>query len=207
MHNGVGEVVGEGLLQTDDAVALAVGPEGAIYLVDNILDDGACRVRRFAGRETSELAGGFAEGDSPAQLGGILERLVGTRDGTLYVMDTCNDRVQKWPPGVVVGTTVAGGNGSGSGDEEFDYAISLCVTEDETIYVVDHGNRRIMKWREGCRSGVVVAGGHGGADGLEEPVDITTDSSGALYILDKKANRVVRWPAPSQSEEPASSAT
>lgn len=105
-------------------------------------------------------------------------------------------------PGDVVGTTVVGGKGAGSRDDQLDGPAGLFATEDQTFYVADSGNRRVMKWREGWRSGMVVGGGCDDGDGLHQlkkPVDITMDSSGALYIADSESGRVVRWAAPLQA--------
>lgn len=111
VNDGVSEVVGEGRLNPHEATLLAVGEGEAIYLVE-----ADRRVTRFVGGETSVVAGGAEKGSTPAQLAGV-GGLALARDGTLYISDWGNNRVQKWSPGDVVGTTVAGGNGPGNRDD------------------------------------------------------------------------------------------
>mmetsp|Transcript_147972 Transcript_147972/g.473685 ORF Transcript_147972/g.473685 Transcript_147972/m.473685 type:complete len:82 (-) Transcript_147972:327-572(-) len=77
-------------------------------------------------------------------------------------------------------------------------------TDDASVYLADYQNHRIMKWREGWQSGLVVAGGHSSGSGLHqlyEPIDVTMDASGALWIADNGNSRVVRWAAPSHLYE------
>lgn len=140
-------------LKTHGARLLDVGRDQAMYFVE-----AGRRVMRFAGGETSAVAGGLEKGASPAQLDGV-GGLVVARDGTLYISDVGNNRIQKWSAGAVVGTTVAGGNGAGNRCDQLDRPAGLFVAEDDTIYVADSTNQRIMKWREGWLSGMVVAGG------------------------------------------------
>merc|ERR1719330_1984897 len=184
IHDGVGEVVGEGRLVLDGTRALYIGQDGAIYFID----EGGSRVQRYFEGET----------------------IVVTRDGTLYISDSGNNRIQKWAPGATQGSTVAGGNGKGSRTDQLHHPVGLYVTDDATIYLADYQNHRVMKWREGWAAGLVVAGGHGVDSGLHqlcEPIDVTINSNGALYVADNGNARVVRWAAPCQPYEQNLSAT
>lgn len=200
IRDGVGEVVGEGQLALDGTRALYVGQDNALYFID----ESGSRVQKFAGGTTTICAGGSEAGSGPHQLEDAEDIFV-TRDGTLYISDSGNNRIQRWAPGAAQGSTVAGGHGKGSADDQLNHPVGLFVTEDGTIYVADYQNHRIMKWREGWAAGLVVAGGHGGPDSglhqLCEPIDVTMDPSGALYIADNGNARVVRWAAPCHAYE------
>jgi len=199
IHDGVGEVVGDGQLVLDGTRALYIGVDGAIYFID----EGGSRVQRFADGVTTVVAGGPEAGGGPAHLEDAEDIFV-TRDGTLYISDSGNNRIQKWAPGASQGVTVAGGNGKGIRPDQLHHPVGLFVTEDATIYVADYQNHRIMKWREGWQSGLVVAGGHGVDSGLHqlcEPIDVTIDTSGSLYVADNGNARVVRWAAPCPAYE------
>lgn len=194
IHDGVGEVVGEGRLVLEGTRALFIGPDGAIYFID----EGGSRVQRYLNGETAVLAGGREPGPGPAQLEDAEDIFV-TRDGTLYISDSGNHRVQKWVPGASQGITVAGLGGKGSRLDQLHQPVGLVVTEDATIYIADYQNHRIVKWREGWQCGLLVAGGHGADSGLHqlcEPIDVTMDAGGALYIADNGNARVVKWAAP-----------
>mmetsp|Transcript_28448 Transcript_28448/g.51715 ORF Transcript_28448/g.51715 Transcript_28448/m.51715 type:complete len:597 (+) Transcript_28448:43-1833(+) len=199
IHEGVGEVVGEGRLVLDGTRALYIGADGAIYFID----EGGSRVQKYADGATTVRAGGAEAGPGPHQLEDAEDIFV-TKDGTLYISDSGNNRIQKWADGAAEGCTVAGGNGKGTRDDQLHHPVGLFVHEDGTIYVADYQNHRIMKWREGWQTGLVVAGGHGVDAGLHqlcEPIDVTMDNNGALYIADNGNARVVKWASPSHPYE------
>merc|ERR1719330_1346827 len=205
IHDGVGEVVGDGRLVLDGTRALYIGVDGSIYFID----EGGSRVQRYFEGETTVVAGGPEAGPGPAQLEDAEDVFV-TREGTLYISDSGNNRIQKWAPGATQGVTVAGGNGKGSRHDQLHHPVGLYVTDDATIYLADYQNHRVMKWREGWAAGLVVAGGHGVDSGLHqlcEPIDVTINSNGALYVADNGNARVVRWAAPCQPYEQNLSAT
>ncbi len=96
------------------------------------------------------------------------------------------------------GSTVAGGNGGGTGLNQLYVARGLYIDDDQTIYVADQGNHRVMEWRNGATSGQVVAGGNGQgnqANQLNNPVVVIVDKeTDSLIICDLGNGRVVRWP-------------
>lgn len=204
IHDGVGEIVGDGHLVLEGTRALYISVDGAIYFID----EGGSRVQRYFEGQTVVVAGGPEAGCSPSHLEDAEDIFV-TRDGTLYISDSGNNRIQKWSPGATQGMTVAGGNGKGSRHDQLHHPVGLFVTDDATIYVADYQNHRIMKWKEGWHAGLVVAGGHGVDSGLHqlcEPIDVTLDPSGALYVADNGNARVVRWAAPCHPYEEVLSA-
>jgi sugar lactone lactonase YvrE len=96
------------------------------------------------------------------------------------------------------GTTVAGGNGGGTGLNQFTSARGLYIDDDQTIYVADQGNHRVVEWKSGATSGQVVAGGNGQgnqANQLSNPTAVIFDKeTDSLIICEYSNKRVVRWP-------------
>ena len=96
------------------------------------------------------------------------------------------------------GTTVAGGNGKGSGTDQLNNPVGLYVDDDQTNYVADQVKHRIVEWKSGATNGQVVAGGNGqgnGAHQLSHPRDVIIDKErDSLIICDLGNRRVVRWP-------------
>ena len=96
------------------------------------------------------------------------------------------------------GTTVAGGNGRGSGSNQLSYSLGVYIHDNQTIYIADRDNHRIMEWKYGTKSGRVVAGGNGQGNGLNQlnqPYDVIIDKErDSLIICDTENRRLVRWP-------------
>lgn len=97
------------------------------------------------------------------------------------------------------GTTVAGGNGQGSGANQLHSPCGLFVDDNhQTIYIADYGTHRVIEWKFNAASGRVAAGGNGqgsGAHQLSYPQDVIVDKEkDSLIIADYGNNRVVRWP-------------
>ena len=96
------------------------------------------------------------------------------------------------------GTTVAGGNGQGTGINQLSRPHGLYVDDERTIYVADFDNHRIVEQKEGATSGRVIAGGNGQGNGsyqLNYPRDVIVDKErDSLIICDHGNSRVVRWP-------------
>ena len=93
------------------------------------------------------------------------------------------------------GTTVAGGNGSGSASNQFNI-VDVAIDLNGNIYVADALNHRIQKWAPGANSGITVAGGNGqgsAANQLNNVNGVAVDKFGNLYIGDCDNNRVQKW--------------
>ncbi|CAF3015511.1 unnamed protein product [Rotaria sp. Silwood2] len=102
---------------------------------------------------------------------------------------------EKW---IKHGLTIAGGNGQGSGINQFHWPWGLYVDDDQTTYVVDQDNHRIVQWKCDGTNIQVVAGGNGSGNGahqLSYPFDVIIDKErDSLIISDYSNKRVVRWP-------------
>jgi gliding motility-associated-like protein len=93
-------------------------------------------------------------------------------------------------------TTVAGGLGSGSGNNQLNKPFSVFVDEYGNIFIADLGNNRIQKWAAGASSGVTVAGGNGAgsaANQLNGGAAVFVDQAGNIFVSDGGNNRVQKW--------------
>ena len=93
-------------------------------------------------------------------------------------------------------STVAGGNGAGVANNQFNFASGLYVDLLGNVYVADLYNHRVQKWAKGATFGITVAGGNGAGDAanqLNMPHGIFVDTSGNLYIADSKNHRIQKW--------------
>ena len=170
---------------------------------DNVLvsDYGNHRVMRFPWNSTSGtignmVAGTGVKGSSPSQLNEPMGIFV-TNDGTLYVADQSNHRIQKWLIGDSEGVTVTGTGSPGAGLSEFYWPVKVLVNLNGYMYIIDLGNHRIMRWALGASAGECIVGcsGYWGvrSDQLNKPTSMTFDSSGCLYVNDWLNNRVQKF--------------
>ena len=153
------------------------------------------------------IAGGNGSGSADDQLY-FPWGVYGDRSGNIYVSDAQNNRIQKFPTGstsATNGTTVAGGNGAGTGANQLTTPEGLFVDSYGNIYVADYYNNRIQKFAAGSTSasnGITVAGGNGqGSDSnqFDGPVGVYVDGSGNVFVADSKNNRIQEFPAGSSS--------
>ncbi|XZF14901.1 gliding motility-associated C-terminal domain-containing protein [Chitinophagaceae bacterium MMS25-I14] len=116
--------------------------------------------------------------------------------GNVYVADNNNHRIMKWQPGASTGILVAGGNGAGSGLNQFNAPYDVFADADSNVYVADRNNSRIIKWAPGASSGVVVAGGNGAGSALNQinnPRGVFVDAAKNVYVADLPNNRIMKW--------------
>ena len=80
--------------------------------------------------------------------------------GTIFIADRYNNRIQKYIRGSTNGTMVAGfGNDTSSvSPNGLSEPIHVIVDDEENLYVTNYGNDRIVYWPRNALSGVVVAG-------------------------------------------------
>ncbi len=130
------------------------------------------------------------------------------RNGYLYVCDLNNDRIQQFPPGCTTASdavTVAGGNGTGAGADQFNGPIGIYVDSAGYIYVADVYNYRVQKFPPGSTSataGVTVAGGNGNGTALNQMYyaeGVYLDHAGNIYVADGGNNRILMFPPNSTS--------
>jgi sugar lactone lactonase YvrE len=84
------------------------------------------------------------------------------------------------------GNTVAGGNGTGSGLNQFNTGTGLVVDSIGNVYISDRYNNRIMKWTPGATTGVVYA------TGFNVPSGSSIDKNGNIYVADRFNHRIFK---------------
>ncbi|CAF2652678.1 unnamed protein product [Rotaria sp. Silwood2] len=109
-------------------------------------------------------------GSDAFHLGSPFGLFVDRERNNVYIADTENHRVQKFNLKAIggAGTTVAGGNGRGSGSNQLNMPWAVYVDKNENVYVADTDNSRVQMWAKGATSGVIVAGGNGKGKGLNQ---------------------------------------
>ncbi len=65
-------------------------------------------------------------------------------DGSLYITDLSNNRIQKLTSDGIV-TTVAGGNGEGSANDQLDSPEGLAIDDNGLLYIGDTSNHRVQR--------------------------------------------------------------
>jgi DNA-binding beta-propeller fold protein YncE len=96
-------------------------------------------------KEGIVVAGGQGQGNSLKQLssphGIIVDQL-----GSIYVVDTDNNRVIRWLKGAEEGTIVVGGYAIGEDPRQFNQLTDLSFDRQNNLYVVDFRNHRVQKF-------------------------------------------------------------
>ncbi|CAF3427270.1 unnamed protein product [Rotaria socialis] len=163
-----------------------------------VSDVGKHEVRRYQlGEKNGTLvAGGNGQGNGLYQLD-MPRYLFVDRQQTVYVADNENHRVMKWNKGAREGIVVAGGHGKGNALKQLSHPNGIFVDTLGTLYVADTWNHRVMRWTQGDKKqSTVVAGGNGegkGANQFSNPIGLSFDLQGNLYVVDNENNRVQRF--------------
>ncbi|CAF3711493.1 unnamed protein product [Rotaria socialis] len=189
-----GTTQGELLIDNIQCYGLAIDEQRYLY----VSDEGKHEVRRYQlGEKNGTLvAGGNGKGDGLNQLNGPTGLFV-DRQLNVYVSDSSNHRVMKWTRGATEGIVVAGGQGQGYALPQLYHSEGLFVDTLGTLYVADTYNHRVMRWTQGDKKqSTVVVGGNdsgAGANQFSNPVGLSFDRHGNLYIADTNNNRVQRF--------------
>ncbi|CAF1086051.1 unnamed protein product [Adineta steineri] len=167
---------------------------GDIYVVSY----GDNAIYKFVGGSGSPVvaAGGNGYGNALNQLAGpngVYYDYLYTN--SLYVMDNDNQRVMKFPSDSTMatyGTVVAGGNGAGSGANQFNRPRTILVDSSGTLYIADGYNNRIQRWLQNATSGTTIVGGTSGtaSNQLRWPEQILFDKYNNLLVVDRNNNRI-----------------
>jgi len=108
-------------------------------------------------------------------------------DGTVYVVDSGNHRIQRFSAsGEFLGTWGA----RGSGDGQFDNPSGVAVAPDRTVYVTDYRNNRIQRF---SASGTFLGkwGVRGSGDGqFKYPESVAVAPDGTVYVADAGNHRI-----------------
>ena len=135
------------------------------------------------------MAGGNGAGSGTHQLNCPFGIYV-DNSSVLYICDANNNRIQRWLPGAVVGTTVAGTSGvSGVWSYLFDGPAYITGDQYGFLYIVDAANKRVQKWFPGARYGTTVVA----ASSMNLPRGMRFDPSGNLVLADHNMHRILSF--------------
>lgn len=181
---GVGSQAG----QFQNPRDLAVAADGSLYVVDS----GNHRIQHLSpDGVVLQVWGSFGDAAAGA-MGGSFNQPWGIGigpDGSVYIADTWNHRIQKFTPeGVFL--TMWGYFGQGEAPQAFWGPRDVAVNAQGQVFVTDTGNKRVVVFDE---NGNYLAqfGGAGLLPGqLDEPVGIVIDREGLIYIADTWNQRI-----------------
>ena len=104
-------------------------------------------------------------------------------DGSVYVTDTWNNRIQKFTAeGEFI--TMWGEFGAAKTDFDFWGPRGLAVDDEGRVYVTDTGNKRVVIFDSDGNSLESFGGAGMGVGQFDEPVGIAVDDLGRIYIAD-----------------------
>jgi sugar lactone lactonase YvrE len=177
---------GEVILSNLNCYGVTLDGEGSLY-VSNLDQD--LILKYCANSSGSEIvAGGNGRGAALNQFNRPHFPFV-DHNFNIFVPDTSNHRVMKWPIGSKEGIIVSEDNGL----DQLRGPHAVVVDELGTIYVVDHDLHQVIRWFKGAKSGELLFGGHGYGDRANQfafPIDIDFDREGNLYITDRNNHRI-----------------
>ena len=148
------------------------------------------------------IAGTGTEGTGSTELHYPVGLFLDEVNSLLYVADKENHRVQVFnltdtPP--YVGSTVAGGNGLGSGSNQLNQPSDVWVSRKTgAVYIADSSNHRIQRWNPEATVGVTVAGdlhGNAGFDNtkLSTPSGLTINKNETRMYVSDTGNGRIQW--------------
>ena len=108
-------------------------------------------------------------------------------DGDIYIVDTGNDRVQKF---TIDGEFQFGWGATGTGDDEFNRPWGITIDSRGAVYVADWGNDRVQKFSPDGEYLLSFGGRDIEAGDLNHPANVAVDSDGDVYVTDWGNSRV-----------------
>ena len=111
-------------------------------------------------------------------------------DGTLWVADTRNSRLEHWPANLsTTGVTDVGTKGAGVG--QFNYIEGLTVDSSGVVWVADSNNNRIESYNPSGGKFTVYGARGSGTCQFNHPEAVAVGSGGQIYVADTLNNRIV----------------
>jgi sugar lactone lactonase YvrE len=142
---------------TSGSSSLQLNSPRHIYLDENnafiyVADTNNHRIQRFTtnGNGTGvTVAGGHGSGAASNQLNSPTGVYVSQKDGSIYISDQNNNRIQKWTVNATSGVTVAGNSNGTSGNGSFALKNPFAIVLDPTetyMYIADYYNNRVQRY-------------------------------------------------------------
>ena len=179
----------------DEPILGDIGPDGNLYVISGgtneivILDPDGHELRRFGGtgREPGRFDFQLAPSDPALKsIGGLAV----AADGTIYVADTVNDRVQHVDSeGTVLGTW--GGWGPGPG--QFLNPIGVDIGPDGSVFVVDDDRNEIQRFRPDGEYLSTIGGPGSNPGQMSYTGFIALGADGTIYNADFGNDRLQSW--------------
>ncbi len=176
-----------GYFQSPRQIALA--PDGTLYIADSLNH----RIQHIT--QTGEILhvwGEYANALIGEAAGGTFNEPWGVAvgpDGSVYVADTWNFRIQKFTPDGQF-LTMWSTYGTGGFETTFYGPRGLAVDADGRVYVADTGNKVIVIFDENGNYITQIGSPGMGLGQLDEPVAVAVDEFGNVYITDTWNQRV-----------------
>ncbi|MBI3882373.1 MAG: SMP-30/gluconolactonase/LRE family protein, partial [Verrucomicrobia bacterium] len=166
--------------------AVAVGADGATWVSEYGHTE---RVQKFSGQGAAFMLGV----GKPGGAAGEFNRAEGiglAPDGTLFVADSCNHRVQVFS---AEGKFLREIGKAGSSVGELSYPYDVRVDVSGLIYVCEFGNSRVQVF-DPAGNTVEILGEAGAMPGeFANPWSIALDSKGNLFVADSQNHRVQKF--------------
>ncbi|CAF0867996.1 unnamed protein product [Adineta steineri] len=116
--------------------------------------------------------------------------------GTLYIADNYNHRIMKYLVNASSGSVAAGGNGAGTGNTQLYYPYGFAFdSSSNSLLIANYQTHNIVRWVLGASNWTLVIGSPTGLSGststlLNQPVGITLDPMGNIYVADSGNHRI-----------------
>jgi streptogramin lyase len=183
-------------------MALAFDASGNLYVADT----GNHRIRKITpqGNVTTFAGSGnatFANGNATSASFSAPSGLAFDASGNLYVADAGNHRIRKISPAGNVTTFAGSGNATfangNATSASFHSPKGLAFDASGNLYVADSGNHRIRKISPvgtvttfAGSGNATFANGNATSAGFNQPLGLSTDSSGNVYVADFHNHRI-----------------
>jgi DNA-binding beta-propeller fold protein YncE len=166
------------------AFGVTVGSDGTTYGVDRLNQ----RIERFSS------SGAFLNASGARGIGADAfswpEDAAIAPDGTLWLADTRNSRLQRWPANLATsGVTDVGSKGSGVG--QFNYIEGVAVDSSGVVWVADTNNNRIESYNPSNHKFAVFGSKGGGTCQFDGPEGVAVGAGGKVYVADTLNDRIV----------------
>ena len=199
---GVKGTSGNGTNTLTNPAGIAVDKNGNLFVADVTNN----RIMLWPPNSTSGtvVAGQTTAGIDALSFNSPIGIFLDANSSYMYISDAANHRIQRFAlvGGLPVnnGTTVAGGHGPGSTNQQLNAPFSVQVSKKTgAMYIADSGNHRIQRWNPNEPTAVTVAGDPNGVSGggplkLSYPYGIAlNDEETFLYVVDSGNHRVQRF--------------